>query len=120
MNGRRMRLNIIFTDKAIAKLNQNPKVKEKLIRLKYDIEGCGCVNDGVPALWLVDKQDSDDTIIETNYLPVMMEKSKLFFFDEKMTIDIVEGKNCLQLRSPNQIINPRLMVVEVSEEADGF
>lgn len=111
-------MNLTFTDKAIEKLNQNPMVRKKQLKLKYDIEGCGCVNDGVPILWLVNKLDSDDFTLETNYLPIVMEKSKLVFFDEDMTIDVVEGKSCLQLRSPNQIINPRLMVVEVSEEED--
>lgn len=113
-------MKVTFTEKAITKLSQNPKVKEKQLKLKYDIEGCGCANDGVVALWLVNSHDSDDFIVETNYLPIIMEKSKLFFFEEDMTIDIVEGKNCLQLKSPNQIINPRLMVIEVSEEENEF
>lgn len=115
-------MNLTFTDKAIAKLKQYPAIEEKQLKLKYDIEGCGCVNDGVSVLWLMkkDRWDSDDIVVDTNYVPIIMEKSKLVFFDDDMTIDIVEGKACFQLKSPNQIINPRLMVVEVSDEENEF
>ncbi len=108
-------MNIIFTDKAIEKLKPILTNTNKQLKLKYDTDGCGCVVSGVTALWLVTQADADDVIVETNYVPVLLEKSRLVFFDDEMTIDVVEAAGCFQLKSPSQILNPRMSLVEMSE-----
>ncbi|MEH7388560.1 iron-sulfur cluster biosynthesis family protein [Bacillus sp. JJ1521] len=107
-------MNVTFTERAIEKLNTQIKNKDKKLKLKYETEGCGCVMSGVTALWLVDSGDEDDLTLETNYQPLLVEKSKMVFLDEKMTVDFVETANCYMLKSPNEILNPRLRLVEVS------
>lgn len=107
-------MNVTFTERAIEKLNTQIKNKDKKLKLKYETEGCGCVMSGVTALWLVDYGDEDDLILETNYQPLLVEKSKMVFLDEKMTVDFIESANCYMLKSPNEILNPRLRLVEVS------
>lgn len=105
-------MKVTFTTKAIEKLTEKIDGQTKLLKLKYDTEGCGCVVSGISALWLVNEKEDDDFQIETNFQPVLIEKSKQVFFDEAMTIDFVQTANCFQLKSPNQILNPRMMVVE--------
>ncbi|WP_449536845.1 iron-sulfur cluster biosynthesis family protein [Ferdinandcohnia sp. Marseille-Q9671] len=108
-------MKVTFTERAIEKLNSQIKNEDKKLKLKYQTEGCGCVMSGVTALWLVESEDYDDLTLETNYRPLLVEKSKMVFLDENMTVDVVETANCYQLRSPNEILNPRLRFVEMSE-----
>ncbi|MCA1030626.1 iron-sulfur cluster biosynthesis family protein [Bacillus timonensis] len=108
-------MKITFTNRAIEKLKLKiDDNSQKILKLKYDTEGCGCVVSGVSALWLVESKEDDDVEIKTNFVTITVEKSKQLFFDEEMTIDIVETANCFMLKSPNQILNPRMMFIEKS------
>lgn len=109
-------MNITFTERAMQQLRPILANTKKQLKLKYDTDGCGCLVNGVIALWLVDQADQDDVAVETNYVPVLLEKFRLVFYDENMTIDAVEGTGYFQLKSPNQILNPRMSLVEVSEQ----
>ncbi|MBS2770146.1 iron-sulfur cluster biosynthesis family protein [Anoxybacillus rupiensis] len=109
-------MNILWTDEAIAALAPIVAKTGRRLKLKYDTDGCGCAVNGVPTLWLVDRADKDDIVVETNFVPVLLEKSRLVFYDETMTIDVVKGSGCFQLKSPNQILNPRMSLLEVSEQ----
>jgi iron-sulfur cluster insertion protein len=109
-----MVVRLEFTEKAIGKIKGHMTSEEKMIKLKYETEGCGCVVSGVPVLWIVNHKDEDEIFIETNYKPVLIEKSKMVFFDEEMKIDFVESANCYQLKSPNQYLNPRMSLIEKS------
>ena len=40
-------MDLTFTDQAIEVLDQNLQSPNNKLRLEYDIEGCGCVTDGV-------------------------------------------------------------------------
>ncbi|KSU85662.1 iron-sulfur cluster biosynthesis family protein [Fictibacillus enclensis] len=106
-----------WTEKAIEKIEH--KVQGGQLFLKYDTDGCGCVVSGVSALWLVDEQPDGTVRMDTNFLPVYMEKSKLVFFDEKMTIDYKEEQNTFQLKSPNQMLNPNLRFENKIETGKG-
>lgn len=109
-------MNITFTEEAMDRLKVKIGGSPKLLKLKYDTEGCGCVVSGVPALWLVNHQDEDDLMVETNYVPILVEKSKRVFLDENMTVGFAESANCFQLKCPSQILNPRMAFVEKREE----
>ncbi|WP_078413675.1 iron-sulfur cluster biosynthesis family protein [Priestia abyssalis] len=108
-------MNITFTDKAMEKIQLKlSDSKGKQLKLKYDTEGCGCVVSGVSALWIVSEREEDDINISTNFQPLLMEKTKQVFFDEEMTIDFVKSANSFMLKSPNQILNPRMSLVDKS------
>jgi uncharacterized protein YqkB len=109
-------VNITFTEKAIQQLTPILTQSKRMLKLKYDTDGCGCLVDGVIALWLVNEADEDDLVIETNFVPVLIEKSRLIFYDDTMTIDVAEGMSSFLLKSPGQILNPRMPLVEVSEQ----
>ncbi|MEK3808165.1 MULTISPECIES: iron-sulfur cluster biosynthesis family protein [unclassified Metabacillus] len=102
-------MEIKWTDRAMKKIEGSVQAhSDKQVKLKYDTDGCGCVVSGVTALWLVDEKDGDDVQIETNAYPVLVEKSKMVFLDEKMTIDFNETANSYMLTCPSQILNPRM------------
>ncbi|MED0687506.1 iron-sulfur cluster biosynthesis family protein [Anoxybacillus ayderensis] len=103
-------VKITITERAIEQLR---RVRgNKHVKLTYDTDDCGCAVNGVPMLLLVDQLDEHDVEIETNDIPIWMEKHRLIFFDEQMTIDVVDGAGCFQLKSPNQILNARMSLME--------
>ncbi|HZH59278.1 MAG TPA: iron-sulfur cluster biosynthesis family protein [Metabacillus sp.] len=105
-------MEVTFTKEAIEqltpKLNEN---NERLLKLKYDTDGCGCVMSGVTALWLVEEQDQGDIRIETNHVPLLVEKTKMVFLDEQLTISYNEIAKSFMLKSPSQILNPRMSLL---------
>jgi uncharacterized protein YqkB len=102
-------MQLTFTEEAIEQLTpMMEENKSKILKLKYDTEGCGCVMSGVTALWLVEEQDKNDIKLETNAVPLLVEKTKMVFLDEQLTITYNQTANCFMLKSPSQILNPRM------------
>jgi uncharacterized protein YqkB len=101
-------MKIKITDAAAKKLQEKISGKPGRLKLKYDIDGCGCAVNGVAALWLESDRNESEIEIETSSIPIYMEKSKQVFFDEEMTIDYKETAGCFQLKSPNEYLNPRM------------
>jgi uncharacterized protein YqkB len=109
-------MNIEWTDEAIQKVSEKVDGKVGHITLKYDTDGCGCVVNGVTALSFADEFDVDNEKIDTNYLPVYIEKSKMIFMDDKMKIDFLPDINSFQLKSPNGMLNPRMSFFDVTAQ----
>lgn len=105
-------MEIALTELAAEKLSERIAGKDGFIKLKYDIDGCGCVVSGVTALWLVNDLDEDDREIKTNAGSIYAEKSKEVFWDDDLTIDFSVKANCFQLKSPNQYLNPRMSFID--------
>lgn len=101
-------MKILITKLAGNKLKARLAAKSGYLKLKYDIDDCGCGVNGVPVLLFVNELDKDDEEIETEAGSIYIEKSQLVFFDEKMTIDFSEKANCFQLKSTNEYLNPRM------------
>lgn len=68
---------------------------------------------GVPTLLFVpSKNEKEDVLFETSYLPVIIEKSQMFLFDKDLMIDYSDSANCFQLRSQEEIINGRMTFIK--------
>ncbi|WP_309476849.1 iron-sulfur cluster biosynthesis family protein [Bacillus sp. ISL-34] len=106
--GRRAIMYIEWTETAAEKMAGKVQGQEGYLQLKYDTDGCGCVVSGVTALWWVNEPEEGTEKVETNGIPLYVEKSKMIFLDEVMKIDFVPEANSFQLKSPNQILNPRM------------
>lgn len=79
------------------------------LKLFYDTVGCGCVNDGVVYLGLVDQVDPNrDILIKSDTYPVYIEKQYEIYYEEELILDFDHQYQCFQLKSPNQYINPRM------------
>jgi uncharacterized protein YqkB len=110
-------MKIQLTDEAAEKINDKIAGQKGFLKLKYDIEGCGCVVSGIPTLWYVTKPDEiEDVTVETNSLPILVEKSKTVFLDEELKIDFSSNSNTFQLKSPGQILNGRMNFILFPEE----
>lgn len=104
-------MEIIVTETAQKKLTERTAGKQGVFKIEYDTENCCSVN-GTAMLWFIDEASDLDQKIQTNGLPIYMEKSKTIFFDENMTIDYVESRGCFQLKSPNQYFNPSMGLID--------
>ncbi|QGQ47116.1 iron-sulfur cluster biosynthesis family protein [Metabacillus sediminilitoris] len=105
-------MQVTFTKEAIEQIT--PKLeanKNRVLKLKYDTEGCGCVMSGVTVLWLVKEPEEDDVKLETNAVPLFVEKTKMVFLEEQITISFNQSANCFMLKSPSQILNPRMSLL---------
>ncbi|WP_016939178.1 iron-sulfur cluster biosynthesis family protein [Bacillus siamensis] len=96
-------------------MDANP---EKKAQLRYDAEGCGCAVSGVPAIWLADELTGQCERIETNGLPLYIQTSQKVFFDEEMTIDYNEKAKTLVLKSPAEILSPRMSILVKQGETE--
>lgn len=103
-------VKLTITETAAERIKQKMDGKDLMLKLKYETDGCGCVVSGVPTLELTEKQELDrhDVQIETNIMPVIMEKSKVIFFDDELKIDFSTDSQAFRLVSPNQILNGRM------------
>lgn len=97
-----------ITKTAADKLQEKMAGKQGYLKLKYDIDGCGCAVNGVAALWLEESFSNDERLIETGNLPVYIEKYREVFFDERLILDYSQSTGCFQLKSPNEYLNPRM------------
>ncbi|MBS4209682.1 iron-sulfur cluster biosynthesis family protein [Bacillus sp. FJAT-50079] len=100
-------VSLTITPEATEKIKEKMVNDDLILKLKYETDGCGCAVNGVPTLQLIRKDaiDSDDIQIETGGLPIIMENSKMIFFDDELKIDFSPGSHTFRLSSPNQILN---------------
>ncbi|GER68237.1 hypothetical protein BpJC7_23780 [Weizmannia acidilactici] len=105
---------ISITDAAIAYLEGEAPQKEAVLRLLYDSEGCGCGTDGVPVLMLTDKDhlEKSEQMMETNGMPVAIEKSDLIYFGGDLTIDYAPESNTFVLKSSDEILGRNVPLIK--------
>ncbi len=107
-------LNITITDNAIEELNKKIGEQKGILKIKYEIddnEFFGCAG-GIPTLWFVSSaEENKDQLFNTNNRAVLMEKSKLLFFEKELKIDFSHTANSFQLVSPERIINGRMAFI---------
>ena len=107
-------VNITVTPEAAERIRKRMAGRNLSLKLKYETDGCGCVVSGVTVLELVDgtELDPDKMLVETNEMPVIIEKTKLIFLDEELKIDYSESSQTFRLVSPGQILNGRMSLRE--------
>lgn len=101
-------MEITITDIAAQKIDEYINGKTGFLKLKYDTEDCGCVMNGVIALWFVNELGNDDREVKTNKGNIFVEKSKEVFYDEELIIDFLESASSFQLKNKSQYLNPRM------------
>lgn len=103
-------VKLTITPEAAEKIKQKMDDQDLMLKLKYKTEGCGCVLSGVPTLELIEQRalEQDEIQIDTNSMPIIMEESKIIFFDEQLKIDFSNDAQSFRLVSPGQILNGRM------------
>ncbi|WP_171051716.1 iron-sulfur cluster biosynthesis family protein [Alteribacter natronophilus] len=87
---------------------------EAIVEIEHDTDGCGCVVSGVARLvQLVEKPEKYETLTsDLEGVTFVMDPQVSVFFDTDIIIDHQNGR--LQLKSPNEMLNPRLKLVPLS------
>ncbi|MDQ0254402.1 uncharacterized protein YqkB [Evansella vedderi] len=104
-------MNIRLTESAQHVLNtRSSKIEDNILFIKYDTEGCGCVVSGVSKLLEIEAIDEKLELVETSpcTYKVAYEKQYEWAYDENLIIDFNSASNTFMLKSPNQILNPRM------------
>ncbi|WP_085523453.1 iron-sulfur cluster biosynthesis family protein [Tuberibacillus sp. Marseille-P3662] len=102
-------MDIHITEAARERLGQSINNDQyQYIKIAYDTVGCGCVNDGVFHLILTNVPDQGDREIEGELLPFLIQEQYEVFYDKTMVIDYATKYNIFQLKSPNQMLDPRM------------
>ncbi|WP_051314676.1 iron-sulfur cluster biosynthesis family protein [Alteribacter aurantiacus] len=97
-------------DKILGMTGYNPLI----IEIEHDTDGCGCVVSGVARLVQHDEVPNRFDTLESDFQEAtfVIDPQMKVFFDKQVTVDCSNGK--LQLKSPNQMLNPRLKFVPYS------
>ncbi|MET3696220.1 uncharacterized protein YqkB [Bacillus oleivorans] len=104
---------ITVTETALAEIAKKLKMKENVLRLHYDTEGCGCAVSGVPTLYLEQASHPKDLQADCNVdIKIYYNPQHQIFLGEKLTIDFSKKANTFQLKTPDEILSPRMRLIE--------
>lgn len=112
MKGRHRMITVTITQKAAEKIKD--KLGDRDLALKLLYEADGCTMSGIPALTFEKLREmvQDELVVETNEMPLVIEKSKLIYLDSNMEIDFSDESHTFQLTSPNEILNGRMSLLD--------
>lgn len=107
-----MMVTVSITEKAAEKIKEKLGDRDLALKLIYETDGCAV--SGIPALKFEKTQETtyDDLVIETNKMPLVIEKSKLVYLDSELEIDFSDESHTFQLTSPNEILNGRMSLFD--------
>lgn len=86
--------------------------KKPIIKVAYDIEGCGCAVDGVVQLWEVSEMTSDDRIAYDEAATIIYDRRQEVFFEDIIRLDYNEAQYAYAIKSDNQIYHPALRIID--------
>lgn len=106
-------MKIYITDIAKQKVTEHgADLKRNILLLQHETDGCGCVVNGVSKLVEITEDNLTDQELLIDTVPesyrVAIQKRVEWIYDDEMKIDFSDSANMLQLKSPNQMLNPRM------------
>ncbi|WEG11468.1 iron-sulfur cluster biosynthesis family protein [Pullulanibacillus sp. KACC 23026] len=107
-------MDITYTDLACEVLERDFDQSDLLIRLDYDTEGCGCVNDGVIHLKQIASPTEGDQAINSSHYPTYIPSAFQVYYNEHLTVDYSPHYKTFQLKSHQRMINPRMRVIPIN------
>lgn len=103
-------MKIEWSPDAVERLRERFGTHVAGFRLVYDIEGCGCAVDGVPALWAVDDAAPGDVAADSEPIALWHDPRQSAFFEEDMRIAYSPERKSFALVSDNQTYTTRLVL----------
>lgn len=105
-------VTVSITEKAAEKIKEKLGNRDLALKLIYETDGCEV--SGIPALKLERPEESADhgLVVETNEIPLVIEKDKLVYLDSQLEIDFSDESHTFQLTSPNEILNGRMSLFD--------
>lgn len=104
-------MQIQVSSSAVNRL-RNQYEEKPIIKIAYDIEGCGCAVDGVVQLWQVSELEPDDHIAYDEAATIIYDRRQEVFFEDLIRMDYQEEQLAFSLRSDNQIYHPSLRIID--------
>ncbi|UCZ54541.1 iron-sulfur cluster biosynthesis family protein [Bacillus shivajii] len=107
-------MNIYITESAETELlSRRPELTSNLLLIKFDIDGCGCVVSGVSKLIEVKEISEGEELLLCNSkcLKVAVQTQYKWAYDNTIIIEYSTTAKMFQLKSPNEMLNPRMMFV---------
>ncbi|QKS70906.1 iron-sulfur cluster biosynthesis family protein [Paenalkalicoccus suaedae] len=106
-------MNITLTQDAIDQMKERVSfTAEEALFLSHETKGTGCVVNGVSDLIVMKKNELPDVAAFIKTVPedytVAIDKRVDWVYDENLIIDYKADKQMFQLKSPNQMLNPRM------------
>jgi uncharacterized protein YqkB len=113
-------MQVEITERAVEELQTRKTLKEgRVLFISHETEGLGCVVNGVSDLISVQKSSLPPTaiLLETKPEPwsVAIDKKVDWIYDENLKIDFNDTASSFQLKSPNEMLNPRMTLREEAE-----
>ncbi|GAA0346583.1 iron-sulfur cluster biosynthesis family protein [Bacillus carboniphilus] len=104
-------MNITITERAGLEIGKRVNVKQETLRLLYDTEGCGCAVSGVPTLYKEKSQPKDRQAQTNTNVNIYYNPQHEVFLGTELIIDFSEKANTFQLKTPNEMLSPRMRLI---------
>ncbi|MGN7457709.1 iron-sulfur cluster biosynthesis family protein [Paenibacillus pasadenensis] len=98
-------MRITIRPEAADKLRPYVGDGQAMLKLVYDTEGCGCVVNGVSALYVVQEPLSGDVQGEGDPYPFLYEERYEVFFEPELKLGYSRERDAFILSSDSQIYN---------------
>ncbi|QJC51983.1 iron-sulfur cluster biosynthesis family protein [Paenibacillus albicereus] len=98
-------MRITFRPEAADKLRPYVGDGQATLKLVYDTEGCGCVVNGVSALYVVQEPAAGDVQGEGDPYPFLYEGRYEVFFEPELKLGYSRERDAFILSSDSQIYN---------------
>ncbi|SDI96906.1 iron-sulfur cluster biosynthesis family protein [Salimicrobium halophilum] len=106
-----------FTDEAKEKLQQLMKDSDaSMLRLVYDTDDCGCGVNGIPLIRLETERQISDEDVESDVMPVVVNKEQSLFFEDSMKVEVYKG--AFRFKGAGGILNPMISPRQVCERGE--
>ena len=99
-----------WSPEAVEQLRARFGAKLAGFRIVYDIDGCGCAVNGVPALWAVNEGEPGDAAAESGPFPLWHAPQQQVFFEEALRISYLPERRSFSLTSDSQTYTTRLVI----------
>ncbi|WP_160058033.1 iron-sulfur cluster biosynthesis family protein [Alkalicoccus saliphilus] len=106
-------MKVEITDRAVEELRQKEFLpEESVLFISHETAGTGCVVNGVSDLIAMKSEDLPDAAVRLETVPheftAAIDKRVDWIYDEHLIVDFNDTPSMFQLKSPNQMLNPRM------------
>lgn len=99
-------MKLTIMDEALEQLRLLQIEGHPILRLYYDIEGCGCGVNGVRIMYFTNEITQYDEVVENDQYKIVIDEQQKTFFEPEMKLEWT-GR-LFRLKSPNQMLNASL------------
>ncbi|WP_223066286.1 iron-sulfur cluster biosynthesis family protein [Paenibacillus caui] len=106
-------MKITLDQAAAATLSRRLGDADGEVRLVFDMEGCGCGINGIPALQIVDRHCRDDVKIDSDAFSFWIHQGHAIFFEEELMLKGEPPLDSFRLSSPSQIYKSNIKLSDL-------